>query len=408
MKIEKVLNNNVVVALDENGAETVLMGRGLGFGRRAGDEAPPDKVEKRFTLHSDQLSDRFQQLITSIPLPHFLMSERIINHAKIALGKELSDSIYVTLPDHISAAVNRYKEGIVLPNPLLWDIRQLYKDEFRVGLKANEIVKEETGVEFTDDEAAFIALHFVNAQLGGEIRDIYDMTYLLKAVFGIVYDEYGFRPDDESLNYYRFVTHLKFYARRIVSGEGYGDEDSDGAAALLGLDRGEVLRVLSMLHAVSGRFEKIRAANGTTAIVDYAHTPDALENVIQTIEEIRTPGQQLIVVCGCGGDRDRTKRPEMAAIAVKYATTAVFTSDNPRHESPEAILDDMVAGLEPGARYLRIADRAEAIRTAVMLSRPGDIILVAGKGHETYQIVGDVKHPFDDREEIKKHFALLN
>ena len=179
MKIEKVLNNNVVVALDENGAETVLMGRGLGFGRRAGDEAPPDKVEKRFTLHSDQLSDRFQQLITSIPLPHFLMSERIINHAKIALGKELSDSIYVTLPDHISAAVNRYKEGIVLPNPLLWDIRQLYKDEFRVGLKANEIVKEETGVEFTDDEAAFIALHFVNAQLGGEIRDIYDMTYLL-------------------------------------------------------------------------------------------------------------------------------------------------------------------------------------------------------------------------------------
>ncbi len=178
--------------------------------------------KKRFTLHSDQLFDRFQQLITSIPLPHFLMSERIINHAKIALGKELSDSIYVTLPDHISAAVNRYKEGIVLPNPLLWDIRQLYKDEFRVGLKANEIVKEETGVEFTDDEAAFIALHFVNAQLGGEIRDIYDMTYLLKAVFGIVYDEYGFRPDHESLNYYRFVTHLKFYARRIVSGEKYG------------------------------------------------------------------------------------------------------------------------------------------------------------------------------------------
>ena len=176
-----------------------LSGRGLGFGRRAGDEAPPDKVEKRFTLHSDQLSDRFQQLITSIPLPHFLMSERIINHAKIALGKELSDSIYVTLPDHISAAINRYKEGIVLPNPLLWDIRQLYKDEFRVGLKANEIVKEETGVEFTDDEAAFIALHFVNAQLGGEIRDIYDMTYLLQAVFRIVYDEYGFRPDDESL-----------------------------------------------------------------------------------------------------------------------------------------------------------------------------------------------------------------
>ena len=163
-----------------------------------------------------------------------------------------------------------------------------------------------------------------------------------------------------------------------------------------------------MLHAVSGRFEKIRAANGTTAIVDYAHTPDALENVIQPIEEIRTPGQQLIVVCGCGGDRDRSKRPEMAQIAVKYASTAIFTSDNPRHESPEAILDDMVAGLDPGVRYLRIADRAEAIRTAVMLSRPGDILLIAGKGHETYQIVGDVKHHFDDREEVRKSFELLN
>ena len=180
-----------------------------------------------------------------------------------------------------------------------------------------------------------------------------------------------------------------------------------GAAALLGLDRGEVLRVLSVLHAVSGRFEKVRAANGTTAIVDYAHTPDALENVIQTIEEIRTPEQQLIVVCGCGGDRDRTKRPEMAQIAVKYASTAIFTSDNPRHESPEAILDDMAAGLDPGVRYLRIADRAEAIRTAVILSRPGDILLVAGKGHETYQIVGDVKHHFDDREEVRKAFETL-
>ena len=177
-----------------------------------------------------------------------------------------------------------------------------------------------------------------------------------------------------------------------------------GAAVLLGFERNEVLRVVSTLRAVSGRFEFVRAANGTTAVVDYAHTPDALENVIQTIEEIRTPAQKLIVVCGCGGDRDRTKRPEMAQIAVKYADTAIFTSDNPRHESPEAILDEMAAGLEPGARFLRIADRAEAIRTAVMLSQPGDILLVAGKGHETYQIIGDQKHHFDDKEEVRKAF----
>ncbi len=170
-----------------------------------------------------------------------------------------------------------------------------------------------------------------------------------------------------------------------------------GAARLLGFERDEVLRVLSALHSVAGRFEVVRAANGTTAVVDYAHTPDALENVIRTIEEIRRPEQQLIVVCGCGGDRDRTKRPEMAAIAVKYATTAIFTSDNPRHESPEAILDEMTAGLGSAVRYLRIVDRAEAIRTAVMLARPGDILLIAGKGHEDYQIIGDTKHHFDDR-----------
>ena len=181
-----------------------------------------------------------------------------------------------------------------------------------------------------------------------------------------------------------------------------------GAARLLGFGRDEVLRVLSTLRPVDGRFEVVRAANGTVAIVDYAHTPDALENVLQTVEELRTPAQQLFVVCGCGGDRDRTKRPEMAAIAVKHASTAIFTSDNPRHESPEAILDEMTAGLDAGTRWLRIVDRAEAIRTAVMMSRPGDLILVAGKGHETYQIVGDEKHHFDDREELRKSFETLS
>ena len=181
-----------------------------------------------------------------------------------------------------------------------------------------------------------------------------------------------------------------------------------GTACLLGFDRAEVLRAMSALHPVSGRLEFIRAANGTTAVVDYAHTPDALENVLQTLDEVRRPTQRLIVVCGCGGDRDRTKRPEMAQIAVKYASTAIFTSDNPRHESPEAILDEMTAGLQPGDRYLRITDRAEAIRTAVMLSAPGDLLLVAGKGHETYQIVGDERRHFDDREELRRDFAALD
>ena len=180
------------------------------------------------------------------------------------------------------------------------------------------------------------------------------------------------------------------------------------AAVMLGLEREEVLTIMSTLTPVSGRFEYIRADNGTIAVVDYAHTPDALENVITTIEEIRPRGSQLIVVCGCGGDRDRTKRPEMAAIAVKYASTAVFTSDNPRTEDPKQILHDMTAGLPATARYLTIEDRREAIRTAVMLSKAGDIILIAGKGHETYQIIGTEKHHFDDREEVKRELAMSN
>lgn len=175
----------------------------------------------------------------------------------------------------------------------------------------------------------------------------------------------------------------------------------------LGFAADEVLAALSTLQSVSGRFECVRAENGTIAVVDYAHTPDALENVLTTIEEIRAGKGQLIVLCGCGGNRDRTKRPEMARIAVKYATTAIFTSDNPRHEEPEAILDEMVAGVEAGSRFLRIADRAAAIRTAVMLSAAGDVILLAGKGHESYQIVGDEKLHFDDREEVRKAFEAL-
>ena len=176
------------------------------------------------------------------------------------------------------------------------------------------------------------------------------------------------------------------------------------AATLLGIDRLEVLTTLSQLTPVAGRFETIVADDQTMAIVDYAHTPDALENVLQTIEEVRQDQQRLIVVCGCGGDRDKTKRPEMAAIATKYATTAIFTSDNPRTESAEAILDDMVQGVEGAKNWLRITDRREAIRTATMLAQPKDIILVAGKGHEDYQIIGTEKPHFDDREEVRNAF----
>ena len=181
-----------------------------------------------------------------------------------------------------------------------------------------------------------------------------------------------------------------------------------GAALLLGFDKEEVLTHLSMLHPVSGRFETVLAKDGTTAVVDFAHTPDALENIINTIDELRTDGQRLIIVCGCGGDRDKTKRPVMGGMASKMGDVAIFTSDNPRTEDPEQILREMEEGVEAGNKYLKIADRHEAIKTAVMLAEPKDIILLAGKGHEDYQIVGTEKLPFNDKAVVKEWFEKFN
>ena len=177
-----------------------------------------------------------------------------------------------------------------------------------------------------------------------------------------------------------------------------------GAAVLLGFDKEEVLAHLSMLRPVSGRFETVVAKDGTTAIVDFAHTPDALENIINTIDELRNDGQRLLVVCGCGGDRDKSKRPVMGGMAAKRADVAIFTSDNPRTEEPEQILREMEEGVEVGNKYLKITDRHEAIKTAVMLAEPRDIILLAGKGHEDYQIIGTEKYPFNDKAVIKEWF----
>ena len=181
-----------------------------------------------------------------------------------------------------------------------------------------------------------------------------------------------------------------------------------GAAVLLGFDKEEVLAHLSMLRPVSGRFETVVAKDGTTAVVDFAHTPDALENIINTIDELRTDGQRLLIVCGCGGDRDKTKRPVMGGMAAKMADVAIFTSDNPRTEDPEQSLREMETGVEAGDRYLKITDRHEAIKTAVMLAEPRDIILLAGKGHEDYQIIGTEKLPFNDKRIVKEWFEKFN
>lgn len=181
-----------------------------------------------------------------------------------------------------------------------------------------------------------------------------------------------------------------------------------GAAVMLGKHPEDILLVMSTLHSVSGRLEPIRSPEGYTAVVDYAHTPDALENVLNAIHEVLNGKGQVITVCGAGGNRDKGKRPLMAQEAVKQSDKVIFTSDNPRFEEPQDIIDDMLAGLNDHQKRkaLTIVDRKEAIRTACMLAGKGDVVLIAGKGHEDYQEVKGVKHHFDDKEVVKEIMGI--
>ncbi|WP_395049047.1 UDP-N-acetylmuramoyl-L-alanyl-D-glutamate--2,6-diaminopimelate ligase [Flavobacterium sp.] len=183
-----------------------------------------------------------------------------------------------------------------------------------------------------------------------------------------------------------------------------------GTAIQLGMESLEVLRLLSDLESVSGRFQFIVSNSNITAIVDYAHTPDALENVLKTIYDIRTKNEQLITVVGCGGNRDKAKRPIMAGIATELSDKVILTSDNPRNEDPEVIINEMEQGVEPQnyKKSLSITDRKQAIKTACQLAQPNDIILIAGKGHETYQEIQGVRHDFDDMKIVKELLNQLN
>lgn len=188
------------------------------------------------------------------------------------------------------------------------------------------------------------------------------------------------------------------------------------AARELGVEREELLVAISRLVSVNGRFEAIAAGGGRTVVIDYAHTPDALEKVLETVGEIaRSVGAErdVVTVCGCGGERDQQKRPEMARVAYRASSMVIFTSDNPRSEDPEQIIAQMIEGLEgiapmAGRRYLKITNRAEAIRTAIMLSAPGAIVVIAGKGHERYQIIGGERHHFDDHEQVAQAIEFIN
>ncbi len=205
------------------------------------------------------------------------------------------------------------------------------------------------------------------------------------------------------------VDNIEVWSRLIGNFNAYNMLAAYATASLLGFNKEDILTVLSNMEPVNGRFENMIAPNGVMAVVDYAHTPDALENVLSTVNSIKTPGNRLICVVGAGGNRDKTKRPVMARVALQGSDLVILTSDNPRFEEPADIIADMKQGVDAPSvgKVLTITDRREAIRTACLLANSGDIVLVAGKGHETYQEVKGVKHHFDDKQEVAEIFKTL-
>lgn len=219
MKIDKVINNNIVSALDAEGKEIVVMGRGLGFGAKPGKEIPEAKIEKIFRLDSQNTMNRFKELLSNLPLEHIQVSTEIINYAKTVLNRSLNQNIYITLTDHINFAIERFRKQMRFSNPLLSEIKAFYKEEYLIGEYAVALIEKEIGIRLPVDEAGFIALHVVTAEYNTAMRETIDITNLIQNVVGMVRDYFHVGLDETSLNYQRFVTHLRFLAQRIVAGK---------------------------------------------------------------------------------------------------------------------------------------------------------------------------------------------
>lgn len=226
VKILKILNNNVIVSLKEE-QEVIVMGRGIAFNKRAGDVINKEQVDKIFTLEDEDITKKFKTLIADIPMEYMELSEKIINYAKIQLGKKLNDSIYISLTDHIHFAIERFKNHLPIQNALLWETKRLYKEEFDVGIEALNMICDQFNVILPEDEAAFIALHLVNAQLNEDMTNVVDMTRVIQDILTIVKYHFKIQFDENSLNYYRFITHLKFFAHRLVKGNHYKNDNDD-------------------------------------------------------------------------------------------------------------------------------------------------------------------------------------
>lgn len=225
--IEKVINNNIISAYEKSGAKVIVMGRGIGFKKKQGEVVPADQISKIFRIKSRTLTEQFKELLANMPLERVRISDEIISHAKDHLKLKLNQSIYVTLTDHINFAIERVSQGIEPQNALLWEIKRFYPQEFQLGIYALELIHDRLGILLPEDEAGFIALHFVNAEYGTDIRDAVKFPDQMQAIVDIVERELGILLDESSLHYERFMTHIKFLIQRIYRKELLSSEDRE-------------------------------------------------------------------------------------------------------------------------------------------------------------------------------------
>ena len=241
MVIDRILNNNVVIIKDKKGIEQVVWGKGIAFKKKVGDEIDKREVNKVFILQDQTQSRRFQELVSEIPLKHLQVADEIIEMIKIELGKKINDRIYISLSDHIYTAIQRFLEGITITNSMLWDIKRFYELEFSLALKALDIIKQRFQIELPEDEAAFITLHIVNAEMDeSNIKQILEVTKIMQEISNIVKYYFSVEFDVDSVYYYRFITHLKFFAKRLVSNKTFKDSSDD-----------ELLEVVKMKYQTS-------------------------------------------------------------------------------------------------------------------------------------------------------------
>ena len=225
--IEKVINNNIISAYEKSGAEVIVMGRGIGFKKKQGEMVPANQISKIFRIKSRTLAEQFKELLANMPLERVRISDEIISHAKDHLKLKLNQSIYVTLTDHINFAIERVSQGIEPQNALLWEIKRFYPQEFQLGIYALELIQDRLDILLPEDEAGFIALHFVNAEYGTDIRDAVKFPDQMQAIVDIVERDLGILLDESSLHYERFMTHIKFLIQRIYRKELLFSEDRE-------------------------------------------------------------------------------------------------------------------------------------------------------------------------------------